>query len=491
MPAFRKDAIEIIPAVGNAEQLRTELLVIGVFGDRSLTGSPKRIDDLAGGKLSSALAQHGLGASVGATILIEGLPGTAAARLLIVNLGHADDFSGSAYQQALTIAGRCLAQSGVQEAVVALPDASVDDKPLHWHVRQAGQALADGGRHSSDPDQAQAGPEVSRPQRIMLLIPQTLTSELVTALRQGVAVAGAIDIARRLADLPRETCTAAHIARAAMTIGDELGLSVEMLHHGEVAPHETGDGSLIAAAEAPGLIVMSSRRGRKARPIVLLGEGHPHRPAPDGTPAKTGTGAGIGPASAILGAMWMAGRLGLPLNLVALIPAAAIDEVTAAHKTGTAEGEDRAAGAASREIVAYARRLVPDCLIDVAGLEAADDDASVPATDCLYANDRALAAELVGCGARAGEPVRHLAFEAAMPGDGTSAPGPTLHCRSRYAGPYRWAHLEVPDLAAGRTGSRPAKGHPVPLLAEFLIGRAHPRPDATMFIGTPPQGQLS
>lgn len=445
MPAFRKDAIEIIPAAGIAEQLRTELLVIGVFADQSLTGSPRRIDDLAGGRLSAALAQHGMGGNAGATILLDNLPGTAAAKLLVVDLGPADTFSDSAYLQALSAAGRSLARSGVSEAVVALPDAGVAGRPLPWHVRQAAQALIMGSCLPPDPEQAGAGSRAARRQRVMLLIPQALTSELVTALREGIAVARAVDIARRLADLPEASCTAAEIARMAIAIGDELDLTVELLQHDGTATPE-------GCEHPPGLIVMTSRRGRRARPIVLMGEG---RTEPPGAEATTTTArAGIGPASAILGAMWMAGRLALPLNLVALIPAMA--------------------AAAWRDIIAHAERLGPDCLIDVAGPDANDEGAEAAATDCLYANDETLAAELVGCGARAGEPVRHLELDPAAARRAAPATDTPLHCLSRYTGPCRWAHLEVPELATdhGRAGT--AQGHPVPLLAEFLIARARP-----------------
>ncbi len=61
--------MEIVPAVGEAEKLATELLVLGVFRDGPLLGSARAVNDRSAGRLAAILDQTGFGETVGATCL--------------------------------------------------------------------------------------------------------------------------------------------------------------------------------------------------------------------------------------------------------------------------------------------------------------------------------------------------------------------------------------------------------------------------------------
>lgn len=173
MICSRRNSVEIIPAVGDAAKLKTELLAVGI--GVPATGSARRIDELSDGGLSLRLQSGELERRAGATLLIQKLPGVAAARILLVSLGADEPCSEEAYRQGLAATADVLARNLIRDAVVTLAESEVPRRPLSWRVRQAGQILA-GGR---------GGP----PRRIMLLVPQTLTLELVGALRQGMALA--------------------------------------------------------------------------------------------------------------------------------------------------------------------------------------------------------------------------------------------------------------------------------------------------------------
>ena len=43
---------------------------------------------------------------------------------------------------------------------------------------------------------------------------------------------------------------------------------------------------------------------------------------------------------------------------------------------------------------------------------------------------------------------------------------------ARFTGKYTWAHLDIAGTASVSGDARGATGRPVPLLAEFLLGRA-------------------
>lgn len=182
MISSRRNSIEITPAVGDAARLKTELLVLGV--GTPLTGSAKRIDTLSDGSLSLVLDRGTLPPIPGATLLIDPLSGVAAARLLLVSLDDSEAVSEESYCQGLLATAGALAEHKISDAVVALAESKVHRRSLGWRVQQAGQILA---RHREDSVPASA--KARKTCRIMLLIPQTLTLQLVEALRQGVSMA--------------------------------------------------------------------------------------------------------------------------------------------------------------------------------------------------------------------------------------------------------------------------------------------------------------
>lgn len=186
MISSRRNSIEIIPAVGDAAKLKTELLVLGV--STPLTGSAKRIDELSEGSLSLALERGTLAPTPGATLLVEQIPGVAAARLLLVSLDDSEAVSDESYCLGLLATADALAENRIGDAVVALAESKVRQRSLGWRVQQAGQILSRGHQ-----DAASAGAVARESRRIMLLIPQTLTLQLVEALRQGVAMADGFD----------------------------------------------------------------------------------------------------------------------------------------------------------------------------------------------------------------------------------------------------------------------------------------------------------
>ena len=132
--------MEITQAVGDAEKLRTELPVIGIFADGPLRGAAHAVDHLTNGKLSHIIRRGGIGNALGATLLVRDLPGAAALRIQLVSPGNAESFSDEAYRKALA-----LAEGVASEAVVTLVENLVPRRSLAWSVQQAGRLLADDG----------------------------------------------------------------------------------------------------------------------------------------------------------------------------------------------------------------------------------------------------------------------------------------------------------------------------------------------------------
>lgn len=518
MPSWRH-SLEIIPAVGDAERLKTELLVIGLFSSGPLSGSARRLDDNTAGRLSLIVAHGELDETPGTTLLLQHLPGSAAARTLLVSLGRREAFSDRAYWQALAATAQVIAESGVSEAVVTLAENEVPQRSLSWRVQQAGQHLADGSYIFVLPCAHADGHKVrGRPMRsIMLLLPETLTSELVRALRQGIAVAEGVALAKDLGNLPGNICTPDFLADTARKMGKEFGFEVEVLERRDI--EALGMGAFLLAGKSsanPCKLIVMQPHGRKGggKPIVLVGKGV----TSDIRAPLLASGADpadmkfdMSGAGSVLGVLRTVARLGLPLNVVGLI--AATESLPDSHASRPGDVvtsmsgqtiELRTDDAEGRlllcDVLTYAERFKPACVIDVATLTEACVVALGTHASGLFANDEALAAELLRCGGVSGDRAWQLPLwddYFGQPGSkladtsdlgGRAAGAITAACfLSRFARAYPWAHLDIAGTASISGTSKTSTGRPVPLLAEFLISRAA---EAAAAHGQPPRTNM-
>jgi leucyl aminopeptidase len=124
-------------------------------------------------------------------------------------------------------------------------------------------------------------------------------------------------------------------------------------------------------------------------------------------------------------------------------------------------------------------------VIDVATLTEACVVALGSHASGLFANDETLAAELLRCGGVSGDRAWQLPLwddyfgqlgsnpaDTGNPGE-RAAGAITAACfLSRFASAYPWAHLDIAGTASIAGTAKASTGRPVPLLAEFLIGRA-------------------
>jgi leucyl aminopeptidase len=137
------------------------------------------------------------------------------------------------------------------------------------------------------------------------------------------------------------------------------------------------------------------------------------------------------------------------------------------------------------DAMTYAERFEPACVIDIATLTGACVIALGAITSGLFANDDGLAAELFECGMDSGDRAWRLPlwdeyqdmlrsnFADMANIGGRPAGAITGACfLARFAGAYKWAHLDIAGTASVSGDAKGSTGRPVPLLSEFLIRRA-------------------
>ena len=201
-------------------------------------------------------------------------------------------------------------------------------------------------------------------------------------------------------------------------------------------------------------------------------------------------------AGSVLGVMKTAARLALPLNLIGIVGAvenmpggnaSRPGDVVTSMSGQTIEilNTDAEGRLVLCDALTYAERFEPECVVDIATLTGACVIALGAQTSGLFANDEDLDTELYRCGLDAGDKAWQLPLWdeyqeqlksnfADMANIGGRAAGAvTAACfLARFARAYKWGHLDIAGTSSVGGDKKGATGRPVPMLAEFLLGRA-------------------
>ena len=138
------------------------------------------------------------------------------------------------------------------------------------------------------------------------------------------------------------------------------------------------------------------------------------------------------------------------------------------------------------DALTYVERFKPAAVVDIATLTGACVIALGNVNSGLFANDDALAEELLKASRRSGDATWHMPLgdeyqeqlksnfaDMANIGTPSNAGAITAACfLARYTKGYSWAHIDVAGTAWKTGAAKGATGRPVPLLSQFLIERA-------------------
>src|SRR2546427_776717 len=117
------------------ETAKAGCIVVGVHQAGELTQAARAVDQASKGAVRAALRD--LSGKTGSTLLLRGLPGIAAERVLLVGLGEHEEFAEAAFRDAVRAAAAALKELGAKDAALFLADLKVGSRPSAWNVRQA------------------------------------------------------------------------------------------------------------------------------------------------------------------------------------------------------------------------------------------------------------------------------------------------------------------------------------------------------------------
>ncbi len=482
---------------GELSKLKTGCVMVGVFDSKKLTAAATSLDAVSKGAIKSAVASGDISGKLGSTLLLHGVNGVVAERVLLVGLGAEASYGDAAYCKATTAAFKALKSTGVTD--LAIPVASAITKEMAFKVEQAAiGAISAAYRYTATKKlDGKVGKSVT-----FFINGKYDEKAIKAAIKHGEAIGEGMNLTKMLGDLPPNIATPAYLASTAKDLAKAYKFKCTVLEKKEM--EKLGMNTLLSVSKGsylpPKFIVLEHSGGKKGvAPVVLVGKGITFdtggislKPASEMDEMKYDMcGAG-----SMIGVMKTVGMMKLPLNIVMLVPTC--ENMPGGNATRPGDIVESMSGvtveilntdAEGRLILAdaltYAERFKPDCVVDAATLTGAMVVALGHVTTGIFSSDEKLGAELVAAGNNAHDKAWLLPMGeeydeglksnfADIPNIAGRAGGSiTAACfLARFTGKYKWAHMDIAGTAWNSGKDKGATGRPVPLLAKFLMKRA-------------------
>ena len=482
--------------------VKTGCVVLGVFEKRRLSGAANDFDQSTNGLLTDLMKLGDMDGKCGQTALVHFPRGAGCERVLLVGCGKQAEFNDKHYCDALASAVNALKGSGTKNATSYLVDLDVQGRDIYWKVRRLVESTL-GAMYVTGELKSNKDVKYGYLRTMAINIPATSEATAAhTAIQDGMAINTGVELARTLGNLPANICTPSYLAKQAEKLGkDHSKIKVTVLDEEDMK--KLGMGALLSVArgsrEPARLVSMEYRGGAKGgKPVVLVGKG---------VTFDSG-GISIKPsqamdemkfdmcgAASVLGTLKACAELKLPLNVVGIIPttenlpdgnASKPGDVVTSMSGQTIEvlNTDAEGRLILCDALSYCKKFDPEVVVDIATLTGACVIALGSHAAGLLGNDDELSQQLLTAGSYAGDrawalplwedyqPQLDSNFADMANIGGREAGTITAACfLSRFAGDYRWAHLDIAGVAWKQGKEKGATGRPVPLLTQFLLDR--------------------
>ena len=491
----------------NPVRLITDCLVIAVAAKNKFSAEAKEIDIASGKRLSSVLENGDFDGSLGTSLMLQGLEGVKAKRVLLVGCGDKAKLSLKEARKLVVSIAKSLLSSQAKDAHLALASLALVGADHYWLAERLAQELEDASYSYSTTKSTKA--KASALKSISLAAPKgTSKAKIDTAFANGVATGRGINCAKELGNLPGNICTPTYLAQQAIDLAKgNRALTVKVLSEKQMS--RLGMGSLLsvsAGSSQEAQLIVMEYKGAKVKPKA-------DRPAPHmlvgkGITFDTGgislkAGAAMDEmkfdmcgAASVIGTMAAVVEMALPIDIVAIVAAAENMPSGKATKPGdvvtsmsglTIEilNTDAEGRLVLCDALTYGERYKPASVIDVATLTGAAVATFGSHVSAMLSNDDALAAELSDCGNASLDQVWQLPLHDEYQhlldsnfADIANIGGPragtiTAACfLSRFTKKFKWAHLDIAGSAWNSGAAKGATGRPVSLLLEYLRRKA-------------------
>lgn len=490
-----------------ASRIAADCLIVGAFKGQEPGVAAGDIDEASGGWLGKAIASGDLQTSPGKVAVLPSPEGLSATRIAVVGLGKREDYSAARYRKALDKALAALKGRKIRSLAIALSGEAPDIADAYYRGRWALEAVQ-AASYESDTMKSKKARRVLDVRDVTLLAEdRSATSRLRSGAAHGVGIGEGVNVARELGNLPPNVCTPSYLAKFAKSQAGKLAkLSTKVLNEPELK--RLGMGALLSVTagtdEPARLIVMQYRGASGGKPIALVGKGI----------TFDAGGISLKPpaamdemkydmcgAASVIGAIVVAARLELPINVTAIVPtcenlpsgtATRPGDIVKCMSGQTVEilNTDAEGRLILCDALTYARRLKPDTVIDVATLTGACVIALGHHLSAVMSTSDELRDALVAAGRRAedrawpmpagedyAESLKSNFADFANVGGREGGASIAAAFLAKFAEGLEWAHMDIAGTAWKGGSSKGATGRPVPLLSQYLLERAGQIPD--------------
>jgi leucyl aminopeptidase len=397
-----------------------------------------------------------------------------------------------------------LNECDVKDATLCLAELEVKNQDIYWKIRQSVESVRDSAyRFNQLKSEANATKQPNLGRVVCAIPSQRDKGRAEQGMADATGISDGVDLARDLGNLPGNICTPTYLAAQARKMA-RAHKSIKVRVLGETEMKRLGMGTLLSVSrgsQEPARLITLAYNGSRAkkRPAVLIGKGVTFdsggisiKPAAQMDEMKFD----MCGAASVLGVVKMAASLALPVNLVGIVAATENLPGSAASKPGdiytSMSGQsvevlntDAEGRLVLCDALTYASRFDPDVVVDIATLTGACVIALGSHAAGLFSNDDKLADALLGAGEfshdRAwrlplweeyGESLKSNFADVANVGGREGGAITAASFLSRFAGDYRWAHLDIAGVAWRGGKTKGSTGRPVRLLSQFLLDRA-------------------
>ncbi|HET6629849.1 MAG TPA: leucyl aminopeptidase [Woeseiaceae bacterium] len=494
--------MEYFTTTSSAARRAGGCVVVGLFEKGDLGRAAAEIDNASGGALKRLVRAGDLSGNLGDARILTGLANVKAQRVAVAGLGPKEKFGAAAFRQALEASLAALKGSKAEDLVNYLTLEDVGSTNAYYLARYTVETVGNGLYSFTEMKSSRKKGRLSLKKVGLALKSGGDRAAAEKGAEHADAIVTAMSLAKDLGNLPANVCTPAYLARTAQKLArDDSRLQTRVLNEPEMK--RLGMNSLLSVTqgsdEPAKLIVMQYKGAGRENPVVLVGKGITFDSG--GISLKPGPGMDemkydMCGAASVIGAIAVASRLKLPVNVTAIVPTCENLPGSSATKPGdivkSLSGQtieilntDAEGRLILCDALTYARRFKPALMIDVATLTGACVIALGHHISAIMSNSDELAATLTAAGIAADDRGWHLPmgpeYERQLNSNfadfanvgGREGGAITAACfLGKFTSGIDWAHLDIAGTA-WRTGSRKgATGRPVPMLSEFLLQRA-------------------
>ena len=471
--------MEFASSSGPYEQLDVHALAVAVFKDEKPSdGFLKRLDDLSGGLVSSAIEAEEFSGKEGETAYFHlvGNNNLKARRLLLVGAGDADGYKNAQVAQFAGTAFRTLRAKNAKSIAIV---ARADGKP-----QELAAAAVEGSLMGSfDPDKYRTIDKDEKSiDRIVIAMEGVQEESLNQGIETGRIVGESVNFTRDMANEPGASMTPTDMATRAREVAEQFGLSVDVLD--EARMEQEGMGSLLSVARGSDqpakLIVLkytpAGSKGDEKGLLAFVGKGVTFDSG--GISLKPGENMELmkydmtGGAT-VIGAMRAIAQLRPPIPVLGVAPctenlpsgkATKPGDVVRAMTGKTIEiiNTDAEGRLILADAIAYAKKLGATRIIDMATLTGAVSIALGDVNAAVLGTDQALIDEIIASGQEVGEKFWQLPLDKEYSKQIKSDIADIKNVGGRKAGTITaaaflkefadgvsWAHLDIAGTAWG------------------------------------------